>query len=49
MKGSKYAIFGSYHIAMEFVAKIRAEVDRILFFGLGLKFNASRDVRKRFG
>jgi hypothetical protein len=36
-------------LAMEFLAKMRAEVDRILFFGLGLKLNASRDVRKRLG
>jgi hypothetical protein len=36
-------------LAMEFLAKMRAEVDQILFFGLGLKLNASRDVRKRLG
>jgi hypothetical protein len=37
------------NLAMEFLAKMRAEVDRILFLGLGLKLNASRDVRKRLG
>ena len=33
-------------LAMEFLAKIRAEVDRVVFFGLGLKISASRDIRK---
>ena len=32
---------------MEFLAKMRAEVDRVIFFGLGLKIKASRDIRKR--
>jgi hypothetical protein len=36
-------------LAMEFLAKIRVEVDRVLFFGLGLKIKASRDIRKRLG
>jgi hypothetical protein len=36
-------------LAMEFLAKMRVEVDHILFFGLGLKLNVSRDVRKRLG
>jgi hypothetical protein len=36
-------------LATTFLAKVRAEVDRILFFGLGLKLNATRDVRKSLG
>jgi hypothetical protein len=34
-------------LAMEFLAKLRTEVDWILFFGLGLKIKASRDIRRR--
>jgi hypothetical protein len=34
-------------LAMEFLAKLRTEVDRILFFGLGLKIKATRDTRRR--
>ena len=34
-------------LAMEFLVKVRAEVDRVIFFGLGLKIKASRDIRKR--
>jgi hypothetical protein len=34
-------------LAMEFLAKLRTEVERILFFGLGLKIKASRDIRRR--
>jgi hypothetical protein len=34
-------------LAMEFLAKLRTEVDRILFFGLGLKIKASKDIRRR--
>jgi hypothetical protein len=34
-------------LAMEFLAKLRTEVDQILFFGLGLKIKASRDIRRR--
>ena len=34
-------------LAMEFLAKMRAEVDRVIFFGLGLKIKASRDLRKK--
>jgi hypothetical protein len=26
---------------------MRAELDRVIFFGLGLKIKASRDIRKR--
>jgi hypothetical protein len=34
-------------LAMEFLAKMRAEVDRVIFFGLSLKIKASRDIRRR--
>jgi hypothetical protein len=34
-------------LAMEFLAKMRAEVDRVIIFGLGLKIKASRDLRKK--
>jgi hypothetical protein len=34
-------------LAMEFLAKMRTEVDWILFFGLGLKVKASKDTRRR--
>jgi hypothetical protein len=34
-------------LAMEFLVKLRTEVDQILFFGLGLKIKASRDIRRR--
>jgi hypothetical protein len=34
-------------LAMEFLAKLRTKVDRILFFGLGLKIKAFRDIRRR--
>jgi hypothetical protein len=33
-------------LVMEFLAKVRV-VDRVIFFGLGLKIKASRDIRKR--
>jgi hypothetical protein len=36
-------------LAMEFLAKVRAEVDRVICFGLGLKINASKDIRSRLG
>jgi hypothetical protein len=36
-------------LAREFLAKIRAEVDRIIFFGLGLKVDASSDIRRSMG
>ena len=32
---------------MDFLAKVRAEVDWVIFFGLGLKVKASRDIRRR--
>ena len=34
-------------LAMEFLAKMRAKVDWVIFFGLGLKIKASRDIRRR--
>ena len=34
-------------LAIEFLAKVRVEVDRVIFFGFGLKIKASRDTRKR--
>ena len=34
-------------LAMEFLAKVRAEVDWVIFFRLGLKIKALRDIRKR--
>jgi hypothetical protein len=36
-------------LAMEFLSKVRAEVDRVLFFGLGLRIKASMDIRRRLG
>jgi hypothetical protein len=36
-------------LAVEFLAKVRAEVDRVIFFGLGLKLNVSKDIRRRMG
>jgi hypothetical protein len=33
----------------DFLAKIRAEVNRIIFFWLGLKVNVSSGIRRRFG
>jgi hypothetical protein len=36
-------------LAREFLAKIRAEVDWIIFFGLGLKVDASSDIRRSMG
>jgi hypothetical protein len=34
-------------LAREFLAKLRAEVDQIIFFGLGLKVDASSGIRRR--
>jgi hypothetical protein len=34
-------------LVMEFLAKVRAEVDQVIFFGLGLKIKALRDILKR--
>jgi hypothetical protein len=36
-------------LAMVFLVRIRAEIDRVIFFGLGLKVNATRDIRNRLG
>jgi hypothetical protein len=36
-------------LAMELLAKVRAEVDRVIFFGLGLKINTLTDIRRRLG
>jgi hypothetical protein len=36
-------------LAMVFLARIRAEVDRVIFFGLGLKVDTTRDIRSRLG
>jgi hypothetical protein len=36
-------------LAMEFLGKLRAEVDRVICFGLGFKVKASRDLRERIG
>lgn len=34
-------------LATEFLAKVKAEVDWVIFFGLGLKINASKDIKRR--
>jgi hypothetical protein len=47
MGGNAYSMEALRILAMEFLAKVRAEVGRVIFFGLGLKINASRDIRKR--
>jgi hypothetical protein len=36
-------------LAMEFLARVRAEVDRVIFFGLGLKTNATMGIRRKVG
>jgi hypothetical protein len=36
-------------LAKDFLAKIRSKVDRIIFFGLGLKVDASSGIRRRLG
>ena len=36
-------------LVMEFLVKMRVEVDRVIFFGLGLKIKALRDIRKKVG
>ena len=36
-------------VAKDFLAKVRVEVDRVLFFGLGLKADASCDIKRRMG
>jgi hypothetical protein len=36
-------------LVMEFLRKFRAEVDRVICFGLGFRVKASRDLRRRMG
>jgi hypothetical protein len=36
-------------LEMEFLGKFRAEVDRVICFGLGFRVKASRDLRRRMG
>jgi hypothetical protein len=36
-------------LANDFLAKVRTEVDRVLFFGLGLKVDASSAIKRRMG
>jgi hypothetical protein len=36
-------------LAMDFLMKLRVEVDRVICFGLGFKIKATRDLRKRMG
>jgi hypothetical protein len=43
------AIEAARSLAKEFLAKIRVEVDRIIFFGLGLKVDASSGIQRRLG
>jgi hypothetical protein len=47
MGGSDYFMEAMRILAMEFLGKVRAEVDWVIFFELGLKIKASRDIRKR--
>jgi hypothetical protein len=47
MGGSDYFMEVMRILAMEFLGKVRAEVDWVIFFELGLKIKASRDIRKR--
>jgi hypothetical protein len=44
-----YAMEAVRSLAKDFLAKIRSEVDRIIFFGLGLKVDASSGIRRRLG
>ena len=46
---SDYSLEAIKSLAMEFLARVKAEVDRIIFFGLGLKVDATRDIRRRLG
>jgi hypothetical protein len=36
-------------LAMDLLARVRAKVDRVIFFGLGLKVKATRAIRRRLG
>jgi hypothetical protein len=44
-----YSLVALRSLVNEFLAKVRAEVDRVLFFGLGLKVDPSSDIRRRLG
>ena len=39
----------SRRLAMEFLGKFRVKVDWVIYFGLGFRVKASRDIRKRMG
>jgi hypothetical protein len=47
--GSIESMVALRRLAMEFMGKFRAEVDRFICFGLGFRVKASRDIRKRMG
>jgi hypothetical protein len=49
MGGSSCLTEALRSLAMEFLAKVRVEVDRVIFFGLGLKINTLTDIRRRLG
>jgi hypothetical protein len=49
MGGGSFLAEALRSLAVEFLAKVRAEVDRVIFFGLGFKLNASKDIRRRLG
>jgi hypothetical protein len=49
MGGGSFLMEALRSLAVEFLAKVRAEVDRVIFFGLGLKLNVSKDIRRRLG
>jgi hypothetical protein len=49
MGGGSCLIEAVRSLAMEFLTKVRVEVDQVLFFGLGLRINASMDIRRRLG
>ena len=44
-----YSLEAMKSLVMEFLARVRAEVDRVIFFGLGLKVDVTRDIRRRLG
>jgi hypothetical protein len=44
-----YTLVALRSLANDFLAKVRREVDRVLFFGLGLKIDVSSDIRRRLG
>ena len=48
MGGGSYLTEALRSLVMEFLAKVRAEVDRVTF-GLGLKINVSIDIKRRLG